>query len=103
MYAILLRTPLGAEFNVLLPRIHVMVAVLYVGLFAMSFDFVSGYTGYLSFGHAMFYGTGAYLVVLAANGRVPLLPADTPFMALLLLGGMLAVVIALLVGVRTTR
>jgi branched-chain amino acid transport system permease protein len=103
VYAILLRTPLGAEFNVLLPRIHVMVAVLYVGLFAMSFDFVSGYTGYLSFGHALFYGIGAYLVVLTATGRVPLLPADTPFMALLLLGGMLAVVIALLVGVVSFR
>jgi branched-chain amino acid transport system permease protein len=103
VYAVLVRTPLGAEFDVFLPRVHTMVAVLYIGLFAMSFDFVSGYTGYLSFGHSLFYGTGAYLVVLTATGKVPMLGSDTPFMALLLVAGTLAVAVAVLVGLVSFR
>ncbi|WP_254768838.1 branched-chain amino acid ABC transporter permease [Salinilacihabitans rarus] len=96
-------TPVGAELDVVLPETRTMVAVLYVGLFAMSFDFVSGYTGYLSFGHAMFYGIGAYFVVLAATDKVPLLGAGTPFVVLLLAGAALAVVVALLVGAVSFR
>jgi len=80
-----------------------MVGVFYFGLFAISFDFISGYTGYLSFGHAIFYGTGAYFVVLVANGQVPLLPATTPFMLLLVLAGLLAVLIALVIGALSFR
>ncbi|SEO88504.1 amino acid/amide ABC transporter membrane protein 2, HAAT family (TC 3.A.1.4.-) [Halogranum amylolyticum] len=87
----------------LLPRVETMVGVLYFALFAMSFDFVSGYTGYLSFGHAAFYGTGAYLVVLAANGKLPLLGAETPFVLLLVLGGLLALLLALLIGAVSFR
>jgi branched-chain amino acid transport system permease protein len=79
-----------------------MIAVFYFGLFAASFDFISGYTGYLSFGHATFYGAGAYLVVLAANGKLPL-PYDTPFMLLIVLAGLLAVVLALVIGAVSFR
>ena len=98
VYGALTGSPLGDEFAVVLPRVRTMIAVFYVGLFAMSFDFVSGYTGYLSFGHAMFYGTGAYLVVMAANGALPLLGAETPFMALLVVAALLGAAFALLVG-----
>ncbi len=87
----------------LLPRVETMVAVLYFGLFAMSFDFISGYTGYLSFGHAAFYGTGAYFVVLVANGKVPLLAPETPFIWLLVLAGVLAAVLALVIGTFSFR
>ncbi|MFW5911659.1 MAG: branched-chain amino acid ABC transporter permease, partial [Halolamina sp.] len=96
-------SPLGTEAETFLPRVDTMVGVFYFGLFAMSFDFVSGYTGYLSFGHAIFYGTGAYFVVLAANGQIPLLAPGTPFMLLLLLAGLLAVVIALAIGALSFR
>ena len=89
---------LGALFDVLLPRMRTMVLVLCIGLFAMSFDFISGYTGYLSFGHAMFFGIGAYFVILTATDSVPFLPADTPFLILLVLGALLAALAALLVG-----
>ena len=80
-----------------------MVVVLYVGLFAMSFDFISGYTGYLSFGHAMFYGIGAYFVILAGSGKVPGLAAEAPFMLTLLLGAAIAFVVALAVGAVSFR
>lgn len=33
--------------------------------FAMSYDLLIGYTGIISFGHAMFFGTGAYVVAIA--------------------------------------
>ncbi|WAH36171.1 branched-chain amino acid ABC transporter permease [Alicyclobacillus dauci] len=34
------------------------------GLFAMSYDLLIGYTGIVSFGHAIFFGTGAYAVAI---------------------------------------
>ena len=98
IYEVLITSPVSAEMEMLLPDVETMIAVLYFGLFAMSFDFISGYTGYLSFGHGVFYGTGAYFVVLLANGKVPLLPPDTPFLVALVLAGLLAVVLAVLIG-----
>ncbi|WP_424004448.1 branched-chain amino acid ABC transporter permease [Haloarcula salina] len=103
MYDVLLNSPVSAEAQTLLPTVETMVGVLYFGLFAISFDFVSGYTGYLSFGHAVFYGTGAYTVILVANGKVPLLGPGTPFMLSLVVGGLLAVVLAILVGLVSFR
>ena len=103
VHGALLATPLDSEVRTFLPGLTFMIVVLYMGLFAMSFDFISGYTGYLSFGHAAFYGTGAYFVVLAANGQVPLLPGATPFMITLLLGAMLAGVLALAIGAVSFR
>jgi branched-chain amino acid transport system permease protein len=103
IYTLLVNSPLSAEMTALLPRVETMIGVLYFGLFAMSFDFISGYTGYLSFGHAAFYGTGAYLVVLAANDKLPLLGPETPFMFLLVLGGLLALGLALLIGAVSFR
>ena len=100
---LLVTSPVGAEATMVLPTVERMTAVLYFGLFAMSFDFISGYTGYLSFGHAAFYGTGAYTVILIANGAVPLLGSGTPFMLSLLVGGLVAVVLALIVGVVSFR
>ncbi|NHN57978.1 branched-chain amino acid ABC transporter permease [Halorussus sp. JP-T4] len=98
-----MNSPVGAEMVTILPDIETMIAVLYFGLFAMSFDFISGYTGYLSFGHAAFYGTGAYFVVLAANGKVPLLGTATPFVYLLVLAGIAAAVLAVLIGAVSFR
>jgi len=100
VYAVLTHpsTPANIEMYTVLPRVETMIVVLYFGLFAMSFDFVSGYTGYLSFGHAAFFGVGAYFVVLTANGKVPLLGSGTPFMISLLIAGVLAAVLALLIG-----
>ena len=87
----------------ILPRVETMVFVFAFGLFAMSFDFISGYTGYLSFGHGAFYGIGAYGVVLIANGKLPLLPSGTPFLASVLVSALIAVVIALLIGLVSFR
>ena len=98
IYTALKNSPVGTEAMTLLPQVETMIPVFYFGLFAMSFDFISGYTGYLSFGHAAFYGTGAYFVILTANDKVPFLPANTPFMISLVVAGLLAVVLALAIG-----
>jgi branched-chain amino acid transport system permease protein len=103
IYHLLVASPLSAEMVALLPRVDTMVAVFYFGLFAMSFDFISGYTGYLSFGHAAFYGTGAYFVILLANGKMPLLPPETPFVVALLLAGLLAAALAVAIGAVSFR
>ncbi len=103
IYSVLVNSPMSSEMVALLPRVETMIVVFYFGLFAMSFDFISGYTGYLSFGHTAFYGAGAYFVILAANGKIPLLAPDTSFVYLLVLGGLLAVVLAILIGAVSFR
>ena len=103
IHTVLTTSPVGAEAVALLPDVETMTAVLYFGLFAMSFDFISGYTGYLSFGHAAFYGAGAYFVVLAANGKIPLVPPGTSFMLLLVLAGLTALVLAIAIGAVSFR
>ncbi|SFB97785.1 amino acid/amide ABC transporter membrane protein 2, HAAT family [Halobiforma haloterrestris] len=113
LYGVLLRLPgidLGvasfapaAFFDAFLPGTTFVISMLFLGLFAMSFDFISGYTGYLSFGHAAFYGIGAYFIVLVANGDVPFLPEGTPFVITMLLGAILAFLAALAIGAVSFR
>lgn len=49
----------GPYYRVLLTEIMIW------GLFALSFDIIYGYTGMLSFGHALFFGVGAYSVAIS--------------------------------------
>lgn len=39
-----------------------IIQMLILAVFAMSYDLLLGYTGIISFGHAMFYGVGGYTV-----------------------------------------
>ena len=95
--------------KLLLPSMTTMVALFCVGLFAMSFDFISGYTGYLSFGHSMFFGMGAFIIVGVKKQMfegIPILgwiPQDMPFMMILLISALLAAVLALLMGAVSFR
>ncbi|MEQ6889010.1 branched-chain amino acid ABC transporter permease [Halomonas sp. CS7] len=53
--------------------IFVATEILIMGLFAASFNLVFGYTGMLSFGHAAFFGMGAYTTaMLLLHWQVPL-------------------------------
>ena len=75
-----------------LPRFHTYVAaiVLLTALLATSLNLAIGYTGLYQFGHAVFYGVGAYgtalsltraglpaTIVFAGTSRVTTLPAPT--------------------------
>jgi len=69
---------LGAAL-VLYPRIfgiyftNVFVTFAVFALYSVSFNFLLGYTGLLSFGHAMFFGAGGYGAALALK-HIPGLP-----------------------------
>lgn len=70
IYALALVLPLFiGEFWV-----HVAVEILILGLFAVSFNMIFGYMGQLSFGHAAYYGVGAYITgMLMVKASFPML------------------------------
>jgi branched-chain amino acid transport system permease protein len=54
--------------------VHVVNEILILGLFAASFNLIFGYMGQLSFGHAAYYGIGAYTTgLLLVKLKFPLL------------------------------
>ena len=59
-------------------------------IFAVSWDFVSGYTGQLNFGHALFFGVAAYATAMLNRGA-PLGP-HWPIWATIPIGALAAVV-----------
>src|SRR5581483_7299057 len=64
---------------------------MYIAL-ASSWNIVSGYTGYISFGHAAFFGLGAYTAALL------ILRLDVHWVLAVLAGGLLAAVVAAPLG-----
>lgn len=71
--------------------------LMIMALFASSFNLMFGKTGMLSFGHAVFYGGGAYTVaLLQAHAGVGLIPA-------LLLAPLVATIGAFALGLVTIR
>lgn len=74
-----------------------MTTALFFVVFVMSWDFVSGYTGQISFGHALFFGTGGYASALL-NVYLGWHPVVT-----IILGALLAAVAAVVVGVPALR
>jgi branched-chain amino acid transport system permease protein len=72
--------------------IREVTLILILGLFAVSFNLIFGYMGQLSFGHAAFFGVGAYTTGLLIVKLKPLWVAAlaaTPVLQLLLLIGYL--------------
>ncbi|WP_440764086.1 ABC transporter permease [Natronorubrum sp. DTA7] len=64
MVALLALVPLGAGTFYSAYAVTFMIEIIIWGLFALSLDFVMGYTGLVSLGHALFYGLGAYAVAI---------------------------------------
>ncbi|MFL5287986.1 MAG: branched-chain amino acid ABC transporter permease [Rhodopila sp.] len=81
--------PLLGGYNALAGRVLVM------GLAAMSFNLLLGFTGVMSFGHAAYFGLGAY----GAGLTLKYLAASTPLAMLLgvLLGGLAGTLFGLLI------
>ncbi|MFC7488538.1 branched-chain amino acid ABC transporter permease [Knoellia sp. CPCC 206453] len=67
------------------------------GLFAISVDLLLGFTGLLSFGHAMFWGTSAYVTGLIATR------SGLPFHVAVLGGAVVAMIIAVPTGYLAVR
>lgn len=58
---------LGIALPLMLPsyRILLVTEAIVFSLFAISYNLLLGYAGLLSFGHALFFGTGAYATAIA--------------------------------------
>ncbi|MFC4437250.1 MULTISPECIES: ABC transporter permease [Natrialbaceae] len=67
MVGLLALIPLGAGTLYSAYAVTFMVEIIIWGLFALSLDFVMGYTGLVSLGHALFYGLGAYAVAITLS------------------------------------
>lgn len=75
-----------------------MIAQVFIlAVYAVSYDLLMGYTGILSFGHAMFFGTGAY-----ATG-ILLLHAHWPLWGVVLAVLGVAILQGLVIGVLSLR
>jgi len=78
-------------------QLSILTDLLIFGLFALSLDLIMGYTGMVSFGHAAYFGLGAY------GSALVLIHFEQPIPIALLTGAVLAGVIALPVGWFSTR
>ena len=87
----------GPSFQVL----DLAVKIALFGALAASYDVVLGYTGIVSFGHAMFFGFGAYAVALAV-GRLGA-PTYDHLLLGFLAGVAVSAVVAVVVGAFSLR
>jgi branched-chain amino acid transport system permease protein len=96
----LLPYALGIAVALALPRVMYPVLALDIllwGLFAMSVDLLLGYAGLLSFGHAAFWGLGAYTAAIVAKS------ADIPFVVAALAGVAASALLAVPFGYLAIR
>ena len=70
------------------------------GILAMSYDILLGYTGIVSFGHAMFFGIGAYTTAIILSDFNQSIPV---FIASIIVGMIIAGILSFLVGLLTLR
>lgn len=95
--ALLLIAPLFIESR---STLTLLTQIFIMAVFAMSYDVLLGYTGIVSLGHTLFFGTGAYAVgiILANTG-------NTMGWLLLAIAGtlLIAVIVSLVIGVLSLR
>lgn len=94
----------GVVFLLVLPNtldssgINLVTRGLIFGLFAMGYDFMYGYSGMVSFGHAALFGIGGYALAVAATGF-----GVESIWLLLILGVVFGTLYALVVGYISIR
>ena len=74
-----------------------LIQTFIFAVYAMSYDLLMGFTGILSFGHALFFGSGAYFVAIGLKHL------KWPFPAAVGLVVVVAVLLSLLIGVLSLR
>jgi len=93
-------------------ELNQFIYVIYLMMFAISWDVVSGYTGQLSFGHAFFFALGGYGTSIITNQHLFRIfdqatlgaPATIGIILIGILGGTLAAAIGgVLIGVPALR
>lgn len=79
---------------------YITVRIMILGLYAMSYDLIFGYTGLFSFGHASFMASGAYAVaILMRQLGLPINDAFSGILAAMLAG----LIIGLFMGFLASR
>ena len=91
---VLLLLPLATQDPYLL-RILILTSIF--AIFAASWDLLSGFTGQMNFGHALFFGVGAYTAALLN------LHAHLPPWGSVPLGALAAVLMGLIIGIPCLR
>lgn len=84
-------------FPWLMPYEALAVNILVLGLYAVGFNLLFGYTGLLSFGHAAFLGSGAY------GCGIALVHFGVPWFGSILIGVLLSVFFAAIMGFLAIR
>jgi branched-chain amino acid transport system permease protein len=84
-------------FPWLMPYEALAVNILVLGLYAVGFNLLFGYTGLLSFGHAAFLGSGAY------GCGIALVHFGVPWFGAILIGVLLSVFFAAIMGFLAIR
>lgn len=74
--------------------------ILIFGILAMSYDILLGYTGIVSFGHAMFFGIGAYCTAIMLNDFESTIGV---FIGSIIVGMLIAGILSFIVGLLTLR
>jgi len=77
-----------------------LTQIFIFAILAMSYDILLGYTGIVSFGHAMFFGIGAYSTAIMLKN---LEPTMTYFILSIIIGIILAGIISFVIGLLTLR
>ena len=70
---------------------------------ASNWNLIGGMTGYVDFGHAVFFGVGAYIMAILVTGTPLLIAPQWGFWQALPASGIAAALFALLVGLPTLR
>ena len=78
-------------------QLSILTELMIFGLLALSLDLIMGYTGMVSFGHAAYFGLGAY------GSALILIHFAVPIPVALLAGALLAGAVALPIGYLSTR
>lgn len=94
LLALLVIFPLFIESQYIM---HISILILYYSLVSQAWNILSGYSGQFSFGHAAFFGTGAYTSSILLTKY-----AVTPWIGMLI-GAAIAAVIGLIIGFLSFR
>jgi branched-chain amino acid transport system permease protein len=77
---------------------HLVARVIIFSLYAVAFNLLFGTTGLVSFGHALFYGIGAYVTGMLAKAVGPEF-----FLLYIVAGAVAAAVVSVFIGLLTLR
>lgn len=77
--------------------LQVLTHIVILGIFGIAYDLLFGYTGLLSFGHAAFFGTGAYVAIYFT------VELQWPLLAIVLVAVLVGIVLSVGIGIISLR